>query len=337
MFNISGKAGQEKSVKDMSNTMLMEYQDCISIQLPKDILAIPSMMSPNERKFLYGLTKNHYSGEGIIIDAGIFMGASSYIFGKAIQENQKFSNLKFDNQKPIMSFDRAVIYPNFFPFAQRHNIETTGLAAGDSFKHLIEENIAPVENVVDLKIGDIIQEDYSKVGLPIEILFLDIIKRPDINNYTLKSWFPYLIPGKSIVIQQDFFCEGVPHIPVTMEYFDEYFDYLGEIHSASIYRYKKEIPLEELEKDLGETLPIEQQLELIDNAKLKTNFTSRKYVLDITKVMLAKTVVGNDSEIAKSLLSEVENQYPDLVDENKSSARLFRAYRSAKSAVSAFT
>ena len=326
----------EKSVLDMSNTNLTDYQDCLEISLPKDILAVPSMMSPNERKFLYGFTRDHFKGDGIIIDAGIFMGASTYIFGKAIQENPVFPKLDFGNQPPIISFDRAVIYPNFYPFAKRHKIDVEGLEPGDSFKHLIEKNIAPVVSQVDLRIGDIIEEDYSQIGLPIEMLFLDIIKRPDINDYTIKTWFPYLIPGKSIVVQQDFFCEGVPHVPVSMEYFAEYFDYLGEIHSASIYRYKKRIPDEELQRNLNDELSLEQQLSLIDQAKERTGFTSRKYVLDITKVMLAKVKAGNGSEIANSLLSNTEQQYPALVDEKSSSARLYRAYRSAKSAVTAF-
>ena len=44
--------------------------------IPKSALSVPSMMSLPERRFLYGVAKDYYRGDGVIVDAGIFLGAS---------------------------------------------------------------------------------------------------------------------------------------------------------------------------------------------------------------------------------------------------------------------
>ena len=47
------------------------------LTLPSDAVGIPTMLSKDERRLLYGLAREHASGEGAIVDAGCFLGGST--------------------------------------------------------------------------------------------------------------------------------------------------------------------------------------------------------------------------------------------------------------------
>ena len=68
------------------------------------IESIPSMMKAQELDLLYSLVKNYYKGEGYIVDAGIFMGASTKCFIEGLAANPPPRRVA----KPtIHSFERA--------------------------------------------------------------------------------------------------------------------------------------------------------------------------------------------------------------------------------------
>ena len=50
------------------------------------------MTSPQERAFLHGLTRLYFTGQGVIIDAGVFLSASSAAFGEGALENTSLPN-----------------------------------------------------------------------------------------------------------------------------------------------------------------------------------------------------------------------------------------------------
>ena len=43
------------------------------VSVPQDCLDTPSKMSRSERQFLFGLARRYYTGQGLIVDAGIFL------------------------------------------------------------------------------------------------------------------------------------------------------------------------------------------------------------------------------------------------------------------------
>lgn len=45
------------------------------------------MMSEGERRFLYNIVKSYYSGAGLIVDTGIFLGASTACLGAGVKAN----------------------------------------------------------------------------------------------------------------------------------------------------------------------------------------------------------------------------------------------------------
>jgi len=66
-------------------------------------------------------------------------------------------------------------------------------------------------------------------GGPIEVLVIDIAKSTEVADHVAASFFPALVPGRSIVVQQDFLHEAQPWLPVQMELFGGHFVPLAKV------------------------------------------------------------------------------------------------------------
>src|SRR5262245_55533970 len=95
----------------------------IAGSIPKSALAVPSMMSVAERRFLYGLAAKYYSGEGIIVDAGIFLGASTMCFGTGLRENRNLEEAVTKWGCPVVSFERGIVTPTMPAFFKRNALD----------------------------------------------------------------------------------------------------------------------------------------------------------------------------------------------------------------------
>src|SRR5690348_6152549 len=91
--------------------------------IPKSVLAVPSMMSVAERRFLYGLASKYYSGAGVIVDAGIFLGASTRCFGEGLRENPVVADATKKWRRPVISFERGIVTPTMPAFFKRHSLD----------------------------------------------------------------------------------------------------------------------------------------------------------------------------------------------------------------------
>ncbi len=285
------------------------------------------MMSVDEKKFLYGYVRDHYSGQGVIVDAGIFLGGSTWCFGKAVRDNPRSAEITQKWPKPIISYDHAVVSTGMVKFFAYHGIEGPW-QAGASFAPLLEASIRPIADLVSLRLGDITGIEWS--GEPIELLFLDILKSRAINRFVPWTFYRSLIPGQSLVVHQDYFYDGLPFIKVTQEFLSPYFTYVGELHSTGVFRLDKKIPFRLLRKDPAGRLPIKEQLALLDQAKNRTLDPNRKFMVELSKVRLVAE--KRPSEEAEELLETVIAKYPDQVSAN-ATPRLQEALAGARTAV----
>ena len=308
--------------KRMRTVKLNCLQELFVSDLPENVSKSPSMMSQEEKSFLYGLAKDYYCGKGLIVDAGAFLGGSTVCFGEGLRRNPKLTVAQSLDSKPIKTYERAQTGSNMTKFFERNGIQTD-IVAGQSFDPLLRQFIQPVIDLVELNIGDITLAPWSQ-DKKIEILFLDVLKHPDINSYVLKTFMPYLIPGHSIVVQQDYFFDGLPFIKVTQEALDPYFEYIGEICSTAIFRLKNHIPQEVFTNDPYKTLPIEKQLMLIDQSFERTIDITRKFFVALSKVRLIGTHFGKNA--ANIELNKVKVTYPEFIHES-ALPRLKLAYK----------
>lgn len=254
-----------------------------TIKLPESVKQPTTMLLETELTLLYSLGKEYFKNQGLIIDAGCFLGGSTIAFAKGVQANTKIKKVK----KVIYSYDFFIVESwsigIYFP-------DDTPL--GMSFEAIFKKNIKAVEHLVKMNIGDIQQ---AKITQPIEILFIDVAKTIEVNDYIVTSFFPRLIPGHSLVIQQDYlFTDWNGWIHVTMEYFSEYFEILDHTDSNSVvFLYKKQIPQALLKVDIFQSLSFSQILQYQDVA-INRFRNKHRHIMKISQKNLIKYLVENN-------------------------------------------
>ena len=75
----------------------------------------------------------------------------------------------------------------------------------------------------------------------IEILFVDLSKSWDLNDFVIDQWFPALLPG-AYLVQQDYFSWYTYWLPITMEALSDCFEYIDYAFGGSaVYRCIKPV------------------------------------------------------------------------------------------------
>lgn len=227
--------------------------------LPENVTAVPTMLMESELRLLHHLAAEYYTGEGVIVDAGSFLGGSTVALADGLRRNARCRPTV--GEKPIHSYDRFEVEEwtrgQFFPWSTR---------AESSFRHLFDENTRPLSDLIQVHAGEITSQEWS--GAPIEILFIDIAKYWTICDWVTWQFFPHLIPGKSIVVQQDYlYHQWNSWLHVTMEFYSDYFEYVcdTEINSVAFLNTKK-IPDAVLRRHTVGSLSFDEQTALIDRA-----------------------------------------------------------------------
>lgn len=227
--------------------------------LPAGSASVPTMLLPDELRLLNFLADDYYSGAGDIVDAGSFLGGSTLAFAEGLRRNLRRRGQAAE--KLIHSFDRFRVEEwtigSFFP---------QGTTIGGSFRDRYERNIANYADLIEVHEGDI--RSFSWSGRPIEILFVDIAKHWTTCDWITWQFFPSLIPGRSIVVQQDYlYHHWVAWLHVTMEYYADYFEYVCDTGANSVaFLHTRRIPPHVLREKTVESLSLEEKIDLMDRA-----------------------------------------------------------------------
>lgn len=217
------------------------------------------MLIPDERKLLFYLASKYYTGGGAIIDGGCFLGGSTTALAAGLEAWLERSGKPAS--QTIHSYDLFEVEPwtigVYFP------PETP---PGASFRHLFNANVSRYAELIEVHPGDIRQ--YPWRGGPIEILFIDCAKHPTVCDFVTRNFFAALIPGHSIVIQQDYlYHTWTGWLQVTMEYYSDYFQILTDTTYNSVaFLYTRKIPDDRLRGDTIASLSVAEQRRLMDRA-----------------------------------------------------------------------
>ncbi|MES0869196.1 hypothetical protein [Pseudovibrio sp. SCP19] len=213
--------------------------------LPPDVVNAEGMLSREERSLLYLLARDHYRGDGVLIDGGSFLGSSTVSLAHGIRDNTHSQNdMSVFRCKPIQAFEIG-----FLPRLKNGKEKFKEWGAfkyrfGDSFIPRLEQNIENYSDLIDLHVGDLV--DFKFPATPIEICFIDVGKSVQLDDYVNKNFLANLIPGKSILVNQDFYFDRLPWIKVTMGYLKDYFEWIGQVRTSVVYKNTKKIPQEVL-------------------------------------------------------------------------------------------
>lgn len=246
-----------------------------SVRTNAGLVDIKSMLSSYELSILFALAKDYWRGEGEIVDLGCLYGLTTRCFAEGVKLNESVA--EESKAKRIYAYD-LFLAQDYEWWTQ--SSET--IHAGSWFAEFLSVNQDELGYIVPCP-GDLLKMNWGHK--PIEILMIDAAKAWPLNHFVISRMFPRLIPGRSVVIQQDYMHYVEYWIAIAMEYFADYFKPLDFVYGASgLFLATKQIPEEAAAFDLS-TLPAQEKIRLMDQAIAKAR-TSGAEVLKTAKAKL---------------------------------------------------
>ncbi len=215
-------------------------------RIPSEFESLVGMSSRQERDFVRQYAARDFKGEGAIVDLGCWMGSFALPLAIGLRENPRSKG----RTPAIHAYDLFCWQDWMNPCVA--NTRWSGrYQEGDNFEDALLEQIAPVADLVTIHAGDLNNERWESAE-PIEYLLIDVMKSWELTNCVVRTFFPALRPGLSLVHHQDFVHYFTPWIHLIMYRFREYFEPLKYVPEDSfIFTFRKSIPRELLEKSYG--------------------------------------------------------------------------------------
>lgn len=178
--------------------------------------AVPSMLSFEESQ-LYHWIGESSAGFGATIDLGAFAGGSAARLLSGLAQNGKPHH--------VHAYDRFTADAR----ARTKHLSPGGVAMveGDDILPLVKRLMTPWEGQVTLHPGDILAQRWS--GAPVETLVIDAGKTPALTDHIARCFYPSLLPGRSLVIHQDFLHDQQPWLCAQMQSLDACFAPLVQV------------------------------------------------------------------------------------------------------------
>lgn len=175
------------------------------------VLHVPTMLTKREQRLYLWLTSEWATGCGDIVDLGCFVGGSTARLAQGL--------IPRGLGRRVHAFDRFTADPA----TKRNVLYKNGVARfrGNDILPLSRRLLKPWENLIELHPGEI--EDAYWPDTPIELLVMDASKTASTMDAMSATFFPHLVPGHSLVVQQDLMHWSQPWIAAQMEMLAKFF------------------------------------------------------------------------------------------------------------------
>jgi hypothetical protein len=172
---------------------------------------VPTMLRPAERRLYLWLARDWASGAGAMVDLGCFAGGSTAL----LAEGQRQAG----RAVPVHGYDTFTVSDRF----KDQFLYPAGVPAfdGEDMLPVARALLAPWADTVRLHPGRIEATGWD--GGPIEILAMDASKTAATADAMAAAFLPALVPGRGIVIQQDYLHWKQPWIGAQMALFGDCF------------------------------------------------------------------------------------------------------------------
>lgn len=164
---------------------------------------VPTMLTWAEAR-LYHWIGRHARGVGATVDLGAFAGGSAARLLSGLARS--------GHPYHLHAFDRFTTSPR----TRARHLTSAGVPPSDEtdILPLARRHLAPWADHVTLVPGDILSQHWT--GGAVEILAVDAAKTPALADHIAAEFLPALVPGRSLVIQQDFLRASLPWLPAQM-------------------------------------------------------------------------------------------------------------------------
>jgi hypothetical protein len=267
------------------------------IQLPPGAVGTPTMLSKAERRLLYSLARDYASGEGALVDAGCFLGGSTAALLAGVRDRPEEWR-----GPPVESYDlfRVDTY-----MIEKFFSGDDALPPGETFRHRFDAHVARFDVPHVVHEGDITALGWD--GGPIDVLFLDVLKSWEINDAVLRDFFPSLVPGRSVIVHQDYGWGDTPWIPITVELLRESLVLVDWMEWGShVFFVESELPTDVLENGVG-GLELEAKIELSERAVARAEGWVQG-MLEVSRAVLIAERDGPRAALAE--LASIHERHP---------------------------
>ncbi|MEO0371436.1 MAG: hypothetical protein AAF231_08285 [Pseudomonadota bacterium] len=196
---------------------------------------VPTMLSAEETRFYFWLTRHMAQQEGHVVDLGCFAGGSTAYLAEG--------NRAGGGTAKIFAFDRFHVSDK----AKDAHLYAHGIAPfeGTNMLPLSKRLLAPWAPHIVFRKGRIEEQDWD--GDSISVLVQDASKNAPATARMAEMFFPCLVPGVSVLVQQDELHWKEPWAAVLMEQLRDCFEPLAHIPGGMmIYRCVKQVTQEDL-------------------------------------------------------------------------------------------
>jgi hypothetical protein len=255
---------------------------------PDRLTHLPSMLTLEERALLHQLGMQLSPGS-LIVDAGCFLGGST-------------ASLALGASRVLP--EAAPVVHSYDLFLVDHSASTNygdlieGRPLGADllpvFEHVVGPDLLPY---VEVHKGDLLDARWD-AGAPIEVLFVDVAKTWGLNDHVMREFFPSLVPGRSIVVQQDYVHEWLPWIHIAMELLADHFELIEEVPGSPsvVFACTRPVRPRDLPTALRD-LPPGRLEELFDRAVGRFEGEDR-LILECARAVLLSDLYGRERAIA---------------------------------------
>jgi hypothetical protein len=164
---------------------------------------VPTMLTAEE-SLLYHWLGRQVAGDGAVVDLGAYAGGSAARLLSGLAAAGRSNK--------VHSYDR---FRSSRAFWARYMPDEPPPKADDAdLLPVVRRNLAPWVDRVELHVGDIGEKRWE--GGPIEILSVDAAKGSAMADHIAEQFFPALVPGRSILVQQDYLMAVQPWLCAQM-------------------------------------------------------------------------------------------------------------------------
>ncbi len=168
-----------------------------------EALAVPTMLTPEEGR-LYHWLGRRVQGDGVAVDLGAYAGGSAArLLSGLARSGRGFHVHSYDRFRSSRAF-----WARYMPDEPLPGTDDADLLP------LVRRHLAPWDGHVTLHVGDIAEMHWT--GGPIDILSVDAAKGSAMADHIAAEFFPALVPGRSILVQQDYLMAVQPWICAQM-------------------------------------------------------------------------------------------------------------------------
>jgi hypothetical protein len=199
----------------------------------------PGMISEAEWLWFSEWAATGYAGKGEIVDLGCWLGRTTTALASGLAQNRRVKT----------KASRIYAYDMFrWEHGSERFVAGNGAAVrfepGESCLGEFLNNIDSHNDLIEVCAGDLCKTGWN--GKPIEFLLIDAMKSWRTANAVFNNFFPFLMPGRSMIAQQDFGHYFTSWIHLLQFRWKDFFEPLYNVPESGtmVYRYIREIPRE---------------------------------------------------------------------------------------------